>query len=120
MVGKLGCYKGISTQTAMCLLTEILDWRRFSSPRALMSYLGVVSSEHSSGEHRRQGSITKAGNARCRRVLIEASWHYRHKPCVGPVLKKRQQGQPAGVVVHAWKAQHRLHKKYWSIAYRKE
>lgn len=119
-VGKLGCLRGIGVHTAMTLLSETIDFRRFASPRQLMAYWGLIPSEWSSGDRSRHGPITKSGNSRCRRVLIEAAWHYRHKPAVGLTLRTRQMGQPAGVVAHALKAQHRLHKKFWGIALRKE
>jgi len=119
VVGRLGCFKGISTHAAMVLATELVDFRRFGDPGQLMSYLGLIPSEHSSGETRRQGSITKAGNSHCRHVLIQAAWSYRSPPRQGWALKKRQEGQPADVVAHSWKAQHRLHKIFRRLAYRK-
>jgi len=118
-VERLCCFKGISTHAAMVLVTELGDVRRFDHPRQLMAYVGLVPSEHSSGEQRRQGSITKAGNSRCRHVLIQAAWSYRHPPRRGVPLKRRQEGQPAAVVVHSWKAQHRLHKLFGRLAYRR-
>lgn len=118
-VAKLSCLRGIRTLTAMVLLTEIGDFARFASPGALMSYLGLVPSEHSSGGKERQGSITKTGNTHGRRVIVEAAWKYAFKPLLSPQLKKRQVGQSASVVAHSWTAQHRLYKKYWSIAARK-
>ena len=74
-----------------------------------MSYLGLVPSEHSSGQTRRQGAITKSGSRHARRLLVEAAWHYRHPPRLGQPLKNRQQDQPAAVIGIAWKAQQRLH-----------
>lgn len=118
-VGRMRCFKGINTTAAMVLATEICDWRRFASPGHVMSYLGLVPSEHSSGNRERRGPITKAGNSHCRHVLIQAAWCYRHRPNLGRVLKQRQQGQPPEVVAHSWKAQHRLHKLYCRLAYRK-
>lgn len=118
-VRRLGCFRGISTIAAMTLATEIGDWRRFERPGQLMAYLGLVPSEHSSGDRQHRGPITKAGNSRCRHVLVQAAWAYRARPTVGPVLKRRQQGQPPDVVTHAWKAQHRLHKLYHRIAAKK-
>lgn len=118
-VDRLGCFRGISTIAAMTLVTEIGDWRRFERPGQLMAYLGLVPSEHSSGERHHRGPITKAGNSRCRHVLVQAAWSYRSRPAVGPELKRRQQGQPTEAVAHAWKAQHRLHKLYHRIAARK-
>jgi transposase len=118
-VERLGCFRGISTIAAMTLLTEIGDWRRFERPGQLMAYLGLVPSEHSSGERHRRGPITKAGNSRCRHVLVQAAWSYRAPPRVGAALKRRQQGQPPDVIAHSWKAQHRLNKTYHRIAARK-
>ena len=73
--------------------TELGDLRRFEGPRQLMAYVGLVPGEHSSGDRRRLGSITKAGNARVRHILIQAAWHYQKRPTVGAPLRKRQQGQ---------------------------
>lgn len=84
-----------------------------------MAFLGLVPSEHSSGERQHRGSITKAGNSRCRHVLVQAAWNYRNRPALGPELRRRQQGQPAHVIAHSWKAQQPLHKIYWCIAHRK-
>jgi len=118
-VGRLRCFKGLDTHGAMVLTTELGDLRRFETPRQLMAYVGLVPSEHSSGEQRRLGSITKAGNSHCRHVLVQAAWSYRSPPRLGPALKKRQEGQPPAVVAHSWKAQHRLHKVFKRLAYRK-
>lgn len=119
-VGKLGCLRGIATQSAMVLISEVQDFSRFASPRALMAYFGLVPSEESSGGTTRRGGITKTGNSRARRVLVEAAWQYAHKPALSDGLKKRQAGQPVEVIAHSWKAQHRLHNKFWRIALRKE
>lgn len=118
-VGLLRCFRGIDTITAMVILTEIIDFNRFPRPGLLMSYVGLVPSQHSSGDIIRTGPITKAGSSRCRRVLVEAAWHYRHKPGIYKQLKNRQKGQPPQAVAISWKAQQRLHKKYWKIANRK-
>jgi transposase len=118
-VGRLCCLKGISTHAAMVLATEIGDFRRFEHPGKLMAYVGLVPSEHSSGGSRRQGPITKAGNSRVRHVLVQAAWSYRFPPRRGAVLKRRQEGQPPDAVAHSWKAQHRLHKVYKRLAFRK-
>lgn len=117
-VARLQCFRGIELQAAMVLATELVDWRRFESPRQLMAYLGLVPREHSSGDRERRGSLTKAGNAHCRHVLVQAAWAYRHQPKVGIALKRRQQGQSPQVISHAWKAQHRLHKLYQRLAFR--
>ena len=119
-VGRLCCLKGISIQAAMVLVTEIGDFRRFEHPGQLMAYVGLVPAEHSSGASRRQGSITKAGNSRVRHVLVQAAWSYRFPPRRGEALKRRQEGQPPDAVAHSWKAQHRLHKVYKRLAFRKK
>jgi transposase len=92
----------------MTLVTELHDFRRFRRPRELMAYLGLVPSEHSSGDRTMRGAITKAGNAHARRVLVEAAWHYRHSPHVGVRLRKRREGQPARVLAIAQRAHVRL------------
>jgi transposase len=116
---RLRCFRGISTIAAMTLITEIGDWRRFERPGQLMAYLGLVPSEHSSGEHEHRGPITKAGNSRCRHVLVQAAWSYRSRPATSAELKKRQRGQSPEVVAHTWKAQQHLYKLYHRIAAKK-
>jgi len=118
-VGVLGCFRGIKTQAAMTLATEIGDWQRFATAGQMMAFVGLVSREASSGQTEKRGGITKAGNSHCRHVLIQAAWAYRHAPRVGAALARRQRGQPAAAITHAWKAQHRLHKLYRHLAYRK-
>ena len=110
-VAALRCFRGIDTITAMGLVAELHDFMRFSSARGLMAFLGLVPSEHSSADHQQRGAITKAGNSHARRLLIEAAWHYRHRPSVAS-LKKRRQGQPARVVALADKAMQRLHRRF--------
>lgn len=119
-VARLCCLRGVGIVTAMTLVTEIIDFARFGSAGSLMSYLGLVPKESSSGKRQSRSSITKAGNARCRRVLVESAWKYAKRPALCGALKERQEGQPAQIVAHSWKAQQRLHKKYWAIASRKE
>lgn len=117
-VARLRCFRGIDTVTAMTVATELHGFERFHSPRQLTAYLGLVPSEYSSGASRRRGSITKAGNSHVRRVLIEAAWHYRHRPHVGTPLRKRRQGQPPWVVALADKAQSRLHRRMYALTLR--
>jgi transposase len=111
-VGWLRCFRGIDTLTAMTLVAELHDFRRFDSARALMAYLGLVPGEHSSGDQQRRGRITKTGNVLVRRMLIEAGWHYQHRPGVGRVLQRRREGQPARVIAIADKAQQRLCRRF--------
>jgi transposase len=111
-VGWLRCFRGIDTLSAMILLSEIVDFQRFHRPRELMAYLGLVPSEHSSGDRQRRGALTKAGNTHARRVLVEAAWHYRHRPSLRGALARRSQRQPHPIVNQAWRAQQRLHRRY--------
>ncbi len=87
-VGVLRCFRGINTLSAMILVAEIVDFERFHRPRALMAYLGLVPSEYSSGDRQRRGALTKAGNTHARRILVEAAWHYRHRPALGDRLAR--------------------------------
>lgn len=114
-VGLLRCFRGIDTLTAITSLTEIFEWGRFASPGVLMSYLGLVPSEHSSGPRRRPGAITKTGNERVRRLLVEAGWHYRHRPWVSRELKLRRKDQPQWAIDLADRAMHRLYQRYWRL-----
>jgi transposase len=109
-VARLRCLRGIDTLSAAGLAAEIGDLTRFDRPGKLMSYLGLVPSENSSGETRRQGPITKTGSKHARRLLVEASWHYKKTPARGVTLQRRQEGQPATVVAISWQAQQRLHR----------
>jgi transposase len=111
-VGWLRCFRGIDTLTAMLLLAELHDFRRFPSPRALMAYVGLVPSEDSSGEKQRRGRITRAGNALVRRLLVETAWHYQHRASVGVALTRRRNGQPGRVIAIADKAQQRLCRRF--------
>jgi transposase len=112
-VGRLRCLRGVDTLTAVGLCAEIGDFARFARAGQLMSYLGLVPSEHSSGESRRLGSITRSGSRHARRLLVEAAWHYRNQPRVGREIEARQEGQPPEAVAIAWSAQRRLH-RVWS------
>jgi transposase len=111
-IARLRCMRGIDTLSAVGLCAEIHGFERFEHPKQLMSYVGLVPSEHSSGQTRRQGAITKSGSQHARRLLLEAAWHYRHPPRLGTRLKARQVDQPATVIAIAWKAQQRLHQTW--------
>ena len=108
LVGRLRCMRGIDTLTAVGLIAEIGDFAAFDHPKQLASFLGLVPSERSTGEMRRQGSITKAGSTHARRLLIEAAWHYRRRPAISLTLRRRQDGQPPAAIDAAWRAQLRL------------
>jgi len=114
-VARLRCMRGIDTLTAIGLCAEISDFARFEHPNQLMSYVGLVPSEKSSGQTRRQGAITKSGSQHARRLLVEAAWHYRRPPRLGTRLKARQVDQPAAVNAIAWKAQQRLHQLWYRL-----
>jgi transposase len=111
-VGWLRCFRGIDTLTAILILAELHDFRRFQSPRALMAYLGLVPGEDSTGEKHRRGRITRAGNALVRRLLVETAWHYQHRPRVGVAVTRRRQGQPGRIIAMADKAQQRLCRRF--------
>jgi len=118
LVGRLRCLRGIDTLSAVALVAEIVDFRRFASAAEFMAYVGLVPSERSSGGQRRRGGITKTGNSHVRRLLIEAAWHYRHPPRRSATMRARWEGQPPEVVAHAWKAQQRLHRRFARFVHR--
>ena len=111
-VGWLRCFRGIDTLTAILLLAELHDFRRFQSAPALMAYVGLVPGEDSSGEKHRRGRITRTGNALVRRLLVETAWHYQHRPSVGGALARRRKEQPGRVIAIADKAQQRLCRRF--------
>jgi transposase len=115
-VGWLRCFRGIDTLTAILILAELHDVRRFHAPRALMAYLGLVPGEDSTGEKHRRGRITRTGNALVRRLLVETAWHYQHRPSVGVALTRRRKGQPNRVIAIADKAQQRLCRRFRRLA----
>jgi transposase len=115
-VGWLRCFRGVDTLTAILILAELHDFRRFHSPRALMAYVGLVPGEHSSGEKHRRGRITRTGNALVRRLLVETAWHYQHRPGIGVALTRRRKGQPGRVIAIADKAQQRLCRRFRRLA----
>jgi transposase len=118
-VEALCCLRGVKNLTALTILCEIGDIRRFASPRRVMAYFGLVPSEHSSGSKEQRGPITKAGNVHVRRLLVEAAWNNHHRTGAELILQRRRQGQPPEVVAIALKAQHRLYKKFWRLDQRK-
>jgi transposase len=113
----LQALRGVALVNAVTLVAELGDITRFASPRQLMAYLGLVPSEQSSGQSRRQGGITKAGNGAARRMLIEAAWSYRFPARVSRDLLLRQEGLPQPVRATAWKAQLRLCRRYRRLAH---
>ena len=115
VVAALQALRGVALVTAVGLVAEIGDLSRFAHPRQLMSYLGLVPSEHSSGERVRRGSITKTGNSHARRLLTEAAWCYRHPARIGPDALRRQNQLSQPVRDIAWKAQLRLTSRFASL-----
>jgi len=111
----LCCFRGITTLTALALLAELGDFRRFGSARELMGFLGLTPSEYSSGEQRHRGHITKAGNTHARRLLIEAAWHYQHAPRVSQRIAAVHPHVPPDVAARAYSAQIRLHHRHRTL-----
>jgi transposase len=111
-VGRLRCLRGVDTLTAVGLCAEIGDFERFAKAEQLMSYIGLVPCENTTGQQRRLGSITKTGSGHARRLLVEAAWHYRARPSVGRALTDRQNDQPPEAIAVAWSAQRRLHRTW--------
>jgi transposase len=116
VIHALQAMRGIAKISAVTIVSELGQISRFVGARQLMGYSGAVASEDSSGKRVQRGAITKTGNAHLRRVVIEAAWAYRHRPAIGATLHRRQQGVSEEVKEIAWKAQHRLHKRYRSLA----
>jgi len=115
VVEALMALRGVDLITAMTVLAELGDLTRFDSPRQLMSFLGLVPSEHSSGGRRRQGALTKTGNGHVRRVLVEAAWAYRFPARKTAHLRRKAQSAPREVQAIAWAAQKRLCGRYWHL-----
>jgi transposase len=111
-VAWLCSFRGIATHTALGLLAEIGDFRRFAHPRELMSYLGLTPSEYSSGDQQHRGHITKTGNRHARRLLVEAAWHYQHPARLSKRLAANRDHVPPQVFARAWQAQVRLHHRH--------
>ena len=118
VIDALQALRGIALVSAATIMSEVGELSRFTKPRQLMGYSGAVASEDSSGPRTRRGGITKAGNAHLRRIVVEAAWAYRHRPAVGPALRKRQAPVAPEVKEIAWKAQHRLHARYRALTAR--
>ena len=115
LVTALQAFRGISTVSAVTIAAEADDLQRFATASQFMSYVGLCPSEDSSGQRRRQGPITRCGNAHLRRILVEAAWHYRHVPMMSKELRRRNQGVAAGVRRIAWETQKRLHKRLYHL-----
>jgi transposase len=112
LVVGLQALRGISVISAVTLVAEIGDFARFPSAPQFMSFTGLVPSEHSSGEGRRQGRITKCGNTHVRRTLVEAAWAYHYRPKMSAAIQSRSAKASAEVQRIAWRAQNRLCSRY--------
>jgi transposase len=112
VVAVLQAMRGVAFLSAVVLAAEVGDFRRSANPRRLMAWLGLVPSEHSSGSKVERGGITKAGNGRARRVLVEGAWSYRFPARVTSPIQVRLEGVPEAVRAIAWKAQLRLCARY--------
>jgi len=110
--GAIQALRGVQGPAAVTLSAELGDCSRFDNPRQLMSYLGLIPSEHTSGERRRQGGITKTGNSHARRALVEGAWAYRYPAKVSRHLQLRLEKVPKVIQDISWKAQVRLCKRY--------
>jgi transposase len=117
-VTALMALRGLDLVSAAIFLAEIGDLTRFATARELMGYLGLVPSEHSTGDRVKRSGITKAGNARARRVLVECAWSYRHPPRLGNKKLAKVAATPKAVREIAWKAQARLCARYRALARR--
>jgi transposase len=104
--------RGVRLLVALGTIAELGDLRRFDHPRKLMAYLGLVPTESSSGGKTRRGSVTKCGNSRARRLLVEGAHTYKHKANISVELQRRQEGLPKEIVDIAWLAQQRLCRRY--------
>lgn len=109
------CFRGLALIHATTLVSELGDFTRFDSQGPLVSFVGLVPTEDSSGKRRRQGAVTKSGNSAARRALVEAAWQCRLLARVTPHLRRRQHDQPKVVTDIAWKAQQRLCTRYRSL-----
>jgi transposase len=119
VVEALMAFKGFKIVAAMITVSELGDFTRFTHPRQLMSYLGLVSSEHSSGPKQSLGGITKCGNGHLRWILVECAQHYAKEPKVSRQLSTRQRGQSRGVKNLSWKTQNRLHHRFENLRKRR-
>jgi transposase len=118
VVTALMAMRGIDLISATIFLAEMGDLSRFQTPCELMAYLGLVPSENSTGDTIKRGPITKAGNRRARRILVECAWSYQYPPRVGKEKQEKLAAAPRAVREIAWKAQSRLHARYRALTRR--
>jgi transposase len=118
VVEALQALRGVPCTVAVTMIAEMGDLTRFDNPRELMKFLGLIPSEYSTGERRRQGSMTKAGNTHARRALVEGAWAYRYPAKVRRPLQLRLEKQPKIIQAIRWKAQLRLCQRYRQLVSR--
>ena len=119
LVRRLGCLRGVGTLTGFALAVEIGDWHRFSG-NTIGSFVGLVPSEHSSGQSRSQGSVTKTGNGHARRLLVEAAWHHRPRYTVGKTMRERWNLAPAAARIRGDEGNRRLHQRWVKLIDRRK
>jgi transposase len=115
IVTALQALRGVAQETAVTVALEFGSFTRFERATQAMGYTGLVASEYSSGTRKQQGAITKTGNSHLRRALVEAAWHYRHRPRLNQRQKELQRELSPKVAELAWKAQERLYRRYWAL-----
>ena len=118
VVKAIQAMRGVSMILATGLICELGDLTRFDHPSKLMAYIGLVPSEHTSSDKRQPGPITKMGNTRARRLLVEGTHSYRYQPKVSVEMERRQEGLPQSIKDIAWQAQLRLCRRYQRLMYR--
>lgn len=118
LIRALQAFRGVRLITAVTIAAELVDLRRFASPRQLMAFLGLVPSEHSSGATQQRGKITRTGNTHVRRILVEAAWSYHYQPRMSKAIRARNAGVSPGVQRIAWKAQKRLHGRLYHLLHK--
>jgi transposase len=111
VVRRLGCLRGIGTLTGFALAVEVGDWHRFTGA-TIGSFVGMIPSEHSSGQSRAQGAITKTGNGHARRLLVEAAWHHRPRYTISKTIRDRWELAPVAARIRGDEGNRRLHQRW--------
>jgi transposase len=119
VVRRLGCLRGVATLTGFALAVEIGDWHRFTG-NSIGSFVGLVPTEHSSGESRSQGSVTKTGNTHLRRLLVEAAWHHKPRYVIGKTMRQRWDLAPTAARIRGDQGNRRLHERWVRFTARKK
>ncbi len=123
VVHRLGAYRGITHLGGLTLACEVCDWRRFGRAGVFMGFVGLVPSEYSTGSATRRGPLTKAGNEHVRTqpgAFLESAWAYQHRPAIGVILARRQQGAGPDTLARSWAAQLRGHRRFATLLARRK